>query len=120
MDLLPAPGPCCCFPLLVLDIPIGSSLSSGGLSNIFNLGDVAVDDVDDSDGSTLTGLPTVMTSMSDCGDGGDSNMKCDNDDDGSPRTGSAGRPVRGSIQVVTWFKEHSFYNGLNYIFAWLS
>ena len=98
---LPGPAAFCCFPLLVLDIPIGSSLSSAGLSSIFNFGDVAVDDVEDSDGSTLTGLPTVMTSISDCGDGGDSNMKCDNDDVGSGRTGSAGRPVRGSIQVVT-------------------
>jgi hypothetical protein len=83
---------------------MGNSLSSCGLSNIRNLGDVAVDDVDDSDGSTLTGLPTVMTSISDCGDGGLSNMKCDSDVEGSDRTGSAGRPVRGSIQVVTCLK----------------
>jgi hypothetical protein len=62
---------------------------------------VAVDEVDDSDRSTATGLPTVMTSISDCGDGGDSNMKCDSDV-GSGRTGSDGRPVRGSIHVVTW------------------
>jgi len=95
------PGPCCFCALLVLDTPMGSNLSSGGLSNIRNFGDVAVDDVDDSDGSTFTGLPTVITSMSDCGEGGDSNMKWDNEELCSDLIGSDGRPVRGSIQVVT-------------------
>ena len=55
--------------------------------------------------STATGLPTVITSIRDWGEGGDSNMKWDRDE-GSCLTGSDGRPVLGSIQVVTWGKSY--------------